>query len=145
MDLSADATWWWIVSGVLIAVELSTGTFYLLMLAAGTVAAALAAHWGLGPSAQMITAAIVGGGAVVIWHVWRGSRVKEVPTQANRDVNLDIGAQVQVDHWNADGSTRVTYRGASWAARFQGDGVPIPGYYVISALNGSELMLERRS
>jgi len=32
MDWSA-ATGWWIVAGVLVAAELATGTFYLLMLA----------------------------------------------------------------------------------------------------------------
>ena len=43
MDLSG-ATGWWIVAGVLVAAELATGTFYLLMLALGAAAAALAAH-----------------------------------------------------------------------------------------------------
>jgi membrane protein implicated in regulation of membrane protease activity len=32
------ATAWWIVAGVLVAAELATGTFYLLMLAAGAAA-----------------------------------------------------------------------------------------------------------
>jgi len=39
---------WWIATGVLIAVELATGTFYLLMLAVGAAAGAMAAHLGLG-------------------------------------------------------------------------------------------------
>ena len=28
----AYSTWWWIVTGVLVALELTTGTFYLLVL-----------------------------------------------------------------------------------------------------------------
>ena len=42
----AYSTWWWIVTGVLVALELTTGTFYLLMLAIGGVSGALAAHAG---------------------------------------------------------------------------------------------------
>ena len=41
MDWS-HATTWWIVAGVLVAAELATGTFYLLMLALGAAAAAMA-------------------------------------------------------------------------------------------------------
>ena len=37
-----DSTVWWLVTGVLVAAELMTGTFYLLMLATGAAAAALA-------------------------------------------------------------------------------------------------------
>ena len=40
------ATGWWLLAGVLVAVELLTGTFYLLALALGAAAAALAAHAG---------------------------------------------------------------------------------------------------
>jgi membrane protein implicated in regulation of membrane protease activity len=38
-----DATMWWVLAGVLVALELLTGTFYLLMLSLGAVAAALVA------------------------------------------------------------------------------------------------------
>ncbi len=36
-------TFWWVAGGVLVAAELATGTFYLLMLALGCGAAAVAA------------------------------------------------------------------------------------------------------
>ena len=63
MSLSA-ATIWWVLAGILVAVELLVGTFYLLMLALGLAAGAVAAHLGLPLSAQVTTAAIVGGGAI---------------------------------------------------------------------------------
>ena len=59
-------TWWWLITGALVAAELATGTFYLLMLAVGTAAAAVAAHLGLGPNAQLVVGALIGGGAVVV-------------------------------------------------------------------------------
>ena len=36
--LESFTSFWWIVAGVLVAVELATGTFYLLMLALGATA-----------------------------------------------------------------------------------------------------------
>jgi hypothetical protein len=42
------STWWWIATGALVAAELVTGTFYLLMLALGTAVAALVGMAGLG-------------------------------------------------------------------------------------------------
>lgn len=145
MDMTTDASWWWIATGVLIAVEMGSGTFYLLMLALGTMGAAVAAHMGLSTSVQMLAAAFLGGGAVIIWHLLRGRQAKPLPAQANRDVNLDIGEQVHVDHWEADGTAQVKYRGAMWAARYQGDGVPAPGAFVIRELVGSLLLLGRKA
>jgi len=65
MDLSAS-TLWWLATGALVVLELTSATFYLLMLAAGTAAAALAAHAGLGVTAQIVIAAGVGGGATAL-------------------------------------------------------------------------------
>ena len=138
MDLSA-ATLWWLASGALVAVELATGTFYLLMLALGGAAAALAAHAGLSGSTQLTVAALVGGGATAAWHFKRARRPSSAPSASNRDLNLDIGRTVQVDAWAADGTASVRYRGAAWAVRHQGSGTPQPGAFVIVALHGNEL------
>jgi len=142
MDMSG-ATGWWVVAGVLVAAELATGTFYLLMLALGAAAAALAAHLGMAFGGQLLVAALVGGGAVAAWHVKRGREPAAAPASENRDVNLDIGETVQVAEWNADGTAQVNYRGASWAVRYAGHGAPHPGAHVIHAIEGSRLLVER--
>jgi membrane protein implicated in regulation of membrane protease activity len=139
----ASSTVWWVIAGGLVAVELATGTFYLLMLALGAAAAAVAAHGGGGMSAQLLVAAIVGGGAVAAWHLHRQRQPAAPPAEANRDINLDIGTRVQVSAWNADGTARVSYRGATWSARHSGTGTPQPGNHVIVAMQGSELVLQR--
>ncbi len=141
MDWSAS-TLWWLAAGVLVAAELATGTFYLLMLAVGAGTAAVAAHLRLPFAGQLVAAALVGGGAVAVWYLKR-SRMVSAPAGANRDVNLDIGGRVQVESWNAQGVTRVQHRGANWSARFTGPGVPAAGTHVIRAIEGSELLLER--
>lgn len=136
------STWWWIAAGLTVAAELATGTFYLLMIAVGLVGGALAAHLGGGVTAQLVAAALVGGGAVAAWHTIRRRQPGPPPVSANPDVNIDIGQRVHVPQWNADGTARVSYRGALWSVRFRGQGTPAPGNYVIRAVDGSELLLD---
>ncbi len=131
-------TLWWLAAGALVAAELATGTFYLLMLAVGAVAGAVAAHLSFDTTAQVVVAALVGGGTTAAWHL-RRKRQPSVPSESNHDVNLDIGQQLHVNAWGADGSARAQYRGAAWAVRYAGSGTPAPGLFVIVALHGSEL------
>lgn len=137
------ATGWWIVCGALVAVELATGTFYLLMLALGCAAGALAAHLGFGVSTQMMAAALLGGTAVALWHLKRSRDPSPPPANANPDAHLDIGQTVEVGAWNAQGLAQVRYRGAEWQARFSGSGEALPGRHTIRAIEGSCLLLDR--
>ena len=141
MDWRAS-TVWWLITGALVAVELATGTFYLLMLAVGATAGAVAAHLDLASSGQVAAAVVVGGGAVVAWHLRRSRQPAPLPANANPDVNLDIGSAVHVAHWQADGSARVQYRGAHWDARHAGNGPAATGNHVIRAIEGNRLVLE---
>ena len=140
MDISAS-TLWWVLAGVAIAAELTTGTFYLLMVALGLAAAAIAGHLGLATGLQIVTAAVVGGGATALWHWKRSREPKSAPVQENRDVNLDIGERVQVTGWSADGTARVTYRGSTWTARLQPGAVAAPGMHRVAAVEGNWLVL----
>jgi len=141
MDFST-ATLWWVVAGILVAVELATGTFYLLMLALGAAAAALAAHAGLASTGQVVTGALVGGGATALWHLKRRkTHTDPAPPESNRDVQIDIGQEVNVPAWAEDGTARVSYRGASWQVRYAGTGQPGPGHFVIVAVDGNVLRL----
>jgi membrane protein implicated in regulation of membrane protease activity len=142
MDWNAS-TWWWIVGGLLVAGELASGTFYMLMLAAGCAAGALAGYAGLAFFAQVLAAAVVGGGAVLAWRRQRARGPRPLATAANPDINLDIGERVHVDAWNVDGTARVTYRGAAWNVRYVGDGPPRPGAYVIDEVRHNELALRQ--
>ena len=142
MDWSAS-TWWWIAAGVLVAGELLTGTFYVLMLAIGCVFGALAGYAQISFFAQVAVAVAVGGAAVLAWDRKRKRGPARVPAAANRDINLDIGEPVQVDGWNADGTARVPYRGSAWNVRYIGDGAAAPGPHVIAEVRHNELALRR--
>lgn len=136
------ANLWWLVAGGLVLAELATGTFYLLMLALGAASGALAALAGTGLTAQLLTAALVGGGAVVAWHRRRLCRARRAPELAsNRDVNLDVGESVHVAHWDAEGRTLVAYRGSNWQAVYRGAGTPAPGRHLIVAIESNHLVL----
>jgi membrane protein implicated in regulation of membrane protease activity len=142
MDWSAS-TWWWIAAGVLVAGELATGTFYVLMLAIGCVFGALAGYATDSFFAQVVVAVAVGGAAVLTWDRKRKRGPARVAAAADRDINLDIGEQVQVDGWNAVGTARVPYRGSAWNVRYIGDGPAVPGAHVIAEVRHNELALRR--
>ncbi len=139
----SDATLWWAAAGLLVVAELATNTFYLLMLALGAVAGAVAAHAGSGPVGQMVAAAIVGAAAVAGWRLKRQNRGPRLPPAQVRAVNRDIGSHVTVADWNAEGEAEVHYRGARWQARHVGSGAPVPGVHVIRGIDGQTLLLER--
>ena len=141
MDL-AQSTWWWILTGALIAVELMVGSFYLLMLAIGTAAGAVAAHLGASLTTQLVTAAVVGGAAVVACYLVRRPRPGDPSPRAQRSVNLDVGETVQIDQWNADGTASVRYRGAPWVAMHRPGVIPHPGPHRVAELVGSRLLVD---
>jgi membrane protein implicated in regulation of membrane protease activity len=140
-----ESTVWWLLAGAMVAVELATGTFYLLMVSLGFIASAIAAHLGLGINTQIITAAVVGGGAVAAWHWLKGKGPQSAPANSNRDVHIDIGEPVRVEQWNGDGTATVKYRGANWTAiaADAGSESPLPGLFRIKELLGNRLVVER--
>lgn len=142
----SDSMLWWLLAGGAVVLELLTGTFYLLMLALGLAAGAMAAHAGLGVSAQLVACALVGSGAVVAWHLYRGKHPKGAPAQANPDVNLDVGSSIHIEdasRWTAEGTATVRYRGADWSAELASGSARAAGQYTIEQVRGSVLVLRR--
>jgi membrane protein implicated in regulation of membrane protease activity len=134
-----NPTLWLIVAGVLVMAELLTGTFYLLMLSLGATAAALTAYADGTLTWQIVTAAIVGGGAAVLWHL-----KKPLSNDAqDSNVHLDIGETVTVDAWDAQGHTQVKHRGAQWAAVCAANATPELGLHRIREMQGNRLVLEK--
>jgi membrane protein implicated in regulation of membrane protease activity len=139
----AESTLWWLLAGGAIVVELVTGTFYLLMLALGFAAAALAAYAGASSELQTLVASVVGGGAVIVWHRVRSQNPKNLPASANPDVNLDIGETVQVDVWNPDGTAQVHYRGANWTVLHRPGNLPAAGLHRVAEVIGNRLLVDK--
>ena len=138
----SNATVWWVLAGVLLAVEMLVGTFDLLMIALGMAAGAVAAHAGAGTPWQILAAAVVGGGLSAFW-LWRRRRSgsRDLAAHVNRDVNIDIGEPVHVDAWMPDHTTRVQYRGSTWTARLAPGASAVPGRHRVAAVEGNWLVL----
>ena len=139
----AESTIWWIATGLAVAVELVTGTFYLLMIAIGLAAAAIAAHLGAGATAQLVVSALVGGGAVAGWHMRTLRHPKARPAASNPDVNLDVGETVHIAHWQPDGTATVNYRGANWTVIHHSGSAPSSGAHRVVEVVGSRLVVDK--
>ena len=134
----ANTTIWWIVTGALVALELATGTFYLLMLAVGAAAGALAALTGASLATQLTVAAVVGGVGAYLGHRWNLRH----PRSAATIDTLDVGETVQVGQWAPDGTAQVRYRGAPWTAVLRPGAPQRAGSHRVTELIGSRLVLE---
>ncbi|MEM5343800.1 NfeD family protein [Paraburkholderia azotifigens] len=133
---------WWIGAGVLVVLELMHGTFYLLMVALGFIAAALANLAGFDLSLQLGIAAAVALAAMLLLRKSRFGRKTRKRAEAahNPDVNLDIGSTLTVSAWH-DGHARANYRGASWDVELA-PGEPEDAHlYEITALRGNCLVV----
>jgi len=137
-----ESTIWWLIAGSLVGIELMTGTFYLLMLAIGASAGAIAAHAQLSFSSQLITGSVVGGLAVVVWRVYSLQKLKSHPEEVSAQ-HLDVGETVEVHEWLSNGTAQVKHRGAHWTA-ICAKGIPQEvGVYQIQDIQGNTLVLHK--
>ena len=119
---------YWILAGfLLLIVEMTSGTFYLLVLGLAAFAAALAAWSGATVGAQAGIAGVVAlVGVGVVWKM----RAGDTPTVSGNA--LDVGGMVTLESWvdRSAGLAKVRYRDAQWEARVAlepGQQVPEPG------------------
>lgn len=137
------STIWWLIAGVLVIAELLTGTFYLLMMALGAIAGAISAHLGMSNHTQIIVAAVLASGAVLVCYLARKRRPPHPPATGNRDVNMDVGETVMVEQWNADGTAQVRYRGATWTVIGRPGGLPASGMHRVAEVIGNRLLVDK--
>ena len=137
----AETTVWWLLTGGAVAIELITGTFYLLMIGAGMAAAAVSAHLGATQITQLFIAAVVGGGSVVFWHLKQMRHSSVI--QPHLDGSLDIGETILIDAWKTDGTADVQYRGAHWTAIHRAGVSPMAGTHRVAELVGNRLLVDK--
>ena len=140
VNVAPGGLFWWIGAGVLVALELISGTFYLLMIALGCVAAAIARIAGAGADVQFAVAAGVALAAVVALRRSRFGRRKRKEASRNPDVNLDIGQTLNVPAWS-ERRARVNYRGAAWDVELATGEPEDAQVYEITELRGSCLIV----
>ncbi len=126
---------WWIVAFALVAVELTTGTFYLLVYGLAAASAGIAAWLGVGMATQIVIAAIIGIVGTIALRMWR--RVDEIDTAFQ---DLDIGQNVRVENWQ-ESKGQVKYRGAIWDAEAAAPEIDTNKPLYIRAMRGSVLIV----
>jgi membrane protein implicated in regulation of membrane protease activity len=131
---------WLVLAGILVILELFTGTFYLLMIAIGLAAGALAALSGVSWPVQTIVAGVVGVIATGMLHRSRLGKPAKANPARDQNVNLDIGQRVTVPGWE-DGKARVLYRGALWDVELGQGSRPEAGDFRIVEVQGSRLIV----
>jgi membrane protein implicated in regulation of membrane protease activity len=131
---------WWIAAAALIAVELLTGTFYLLVVGLAVACGGLAALLGATIPLQALIAGVLG----VVGTIWLQRWKREIAAKTPPQQALDIGAQVQVVSWGPDRTARVAYRGSTWDAELASPETPQAETMYITALRGSVLILADR-
>jgi membrane protein implicated in regulation of membrane protease activity len=139
-EVALTGWFWWVGAGVLIVLELMSGTFYLLMVALGFIAAALVRLAGAQLPVQLAVAAIVALVAVALLRRSRFGRNKRADAAQNPDVNLDIGATLTVSKWH-DRRARTQYRGAAWDVELAPGEPEDARTYRVTALRGSCLVV----
>ncbi|MEW6119087.1 MAG: NfeD family protein [Pseudomonadota bacterium] len=128
--------WWWILAAVLVGVELTTGTFYLLVYGVAAAAAGVAAWLGAGMVLQLLAAGVIAVlGTLALQHWKRDTGHPESTAQ-----DMDIGQPVLVEFWQ-DGHGQVKYRGALWNAEAESVDVDATRPLVIRAVKGNTLVL----
>jgi membrane protein implicated in regulation of membrane protease activity len=128
---------WWIAGAALIAVELVTGTFYLLVIGLAFVCGGIAAWLGAAIPLQWLIAAALGVVGTVLLQRWKRGVIARTPPQKG----LDIGQMVQVQSWGPAGTARVAYRGSTWDAEFASADTPHAKTMYITGMRGSVLLL----
>ena len=136
---------WMIAAGMLVILEIFSGTFYLLVLGLGLAAGGVVALAGGGYAAQFLAAAAIGLLGIYALRRWRAGR--PATSKAGRDpsVNLDIGQTLTVEQWQAQGESgyvaRAMYRGAYWDVELESGGTPTAGVFVIREVRGNRLIV----
>lgn len=134
----SDTSIWLALAGVLLVAEMATGTFYLLMIALGAGAAALAAFMGFGLAIQIVVAGAFGVGGSLLLQKKRAG--KQLNRKASDDL-LDIGNKVEIAQWDSNGRSHAQYRGANWLAESL-DEHPVAGLHEIVNIQGNTLKLK---
>jgi len=128
---------WLVLAGILLIAEMTTGTFYLLMVSLGAAVGALMAYLGYGLEIQIGAAAVF---AVAGSLLLRNRSIKRSKTDKQHD-NLDIGNKLDITGWGTGGRANVQYRGATWAAESI-DPLPVSGLHQIVDVQGNVLKVK---
>lgn len=118
---------WWLGAALILGViEMLTVDLLFLMLAGGATAAAVAGALGAPFWLQLIIAALVSVGLVVLVRPWALTKLKGSTPQARTNVDAHRGRTATVVADVSDRAGRVKLTGEVWTARVEKPGTVLP-------------------
>ena len=134
---------WFSMAGLLLVIEIFSGSIYLLMIAFGMAAGGVVAYMGLPVSLQLLVAGVVGFSGTIALRMSRYTRKKDPAHDPN--INLDIGNTLLVNEWesfpNGSRVARVAYRGSMWDVELESGAQASPGLFVIREVRANRLIV----
>lgn len=131
--------YWFLLALFLLALEIASGTFYLLVVAVALSVGGLAALLGLTLAWQLVLSAAAAVAGSILLLNWKSSRAASPD-----ETSLDVGQPVQVLSWRENGTARVLYRGAEWDAEPAAADMPHGSALYIESVRGAKLVLTHR-
>lgn len=136
---------WFAVAAIALILELFSGTFVLLLLCIGAIAAGLAAWLEQSIIIQLALLAIIPViGVFVLKRMGKFHLRNPLASETDSNLNLDIGKSVYVDKWVTERRlAHVKFRGAQWQAKPADSYIQLSsGQHRIVAIRGIVLIIE---
>lgn len=132
---------WVVFAGILLITELFTGSFFMLMIALGFMAGALASLLGAGLTTQVIVTALTAAIATLCLQKYRSRKKTQHP---DTTINLDLGQSITITMWEKPRKTRAFYRGSWWDVELSDteEKSPEAGEFIIQQIKGNCLLVE---
>lgn len=136
---------WFVVAAIALILELFSGTFVLLLICLGAIAAGVAAWLEQGIIIQLALLAIIPVvGIFVLKRMGKFHLRNPLASEADSNLNLDIGKSVFVEEWVHERRfAQVKFRGAQWQAKPTDSYTQLKsGKHRIVAIRGIILIIE---
>lgn len=135
--MGSSAIIWWVAGMVLLVTEMTTGTFYMLILGISALIAGLLAWMGFIFEVQITVAIVLAALGCYAVSLYR----KRASQRKNPTQSMDIGQKVGLVSQNGS-DLRVLYRGAEWQAELDHDyGASLPAVLVIREVRANILIV----
>lgn len=129
-------TYWFLLALLLAALEMATGTFYLLVLGIAMAVGGLASLLNASFALQLVLSAVAAVAGTIVLRQMKARTA--TPSSAS---SLDVGQPVKVLSWRDDGTARALYRGTEWDAEPENHSVPRDTTLYIRSMHGSRMIL----
>ncbi|WP_432784363.1 hypothetical protein AAEX37_01333 [Oligella sp. MSHR50489EDL] len=110
---------WFAIAAVAVILEMLSGTFVLLLIGLGAVAAGVATWLGQDFIVQLAVLAIIPVvGVFIMKRMGKFHLRNPLASESDANLNLDIGRSVFIEEWQPERrQAQVSFRGASWQVK----------------------------